>query len=137
MPDSNQRIRCRFSKEGDMRFIGHLDLIALFQRAFRRAKTRVAYSQGFHPHPLLKFALPLSLGMESRGEYFDAEMEENIEPEKIIDLLVLPVGIQITEARFLEKNEKNAASAAAAADYTITLPDDPLSLKTGDRKSVV
>ena len=45
------RIRVRFEKMGNMRFIGHLDILRYFQKAFQRADIPVKYSEGFHPHP--------------------------------------------------------------------------------------
>ena len=60
-----------FSKEGDMKFISHLDLLRTFIRALRRAGIPVAYSQGFNHVPRLTFAAPLAVGMEGRNEYLD------------------------------------------------------------------
>ena len=68
-------IRVIFGKEGALRFIGHLDVLRTFQKIFRRAGIPMAYSQGFSPHPLMSFALPLGLGLSSEGEYLDAEIE--------------------------------------------------------------
>lgn len=45
-----------------------------FQKAFRRANVDITYSQGYHPHPCLSFASPLGVGLESRGEYLDMEV---------------------------------------------------------------
>ena len=67
-------IRVRFGKEGALRFIGHLDVLRTFQKIFRRADIPMAYSQGFSPHPIMSFALPLGLGLSSEGEYLDAEI---------------------------------------------------------------
>ena len=44
------KARIKFSKVGSMRFIGHLDLMRFFQKAFRRAKIAISYSQGYSPH---------------------------------------------------------------------------------------
>ena len=67
-------IRVKFGKEGALRFIGHLDVLRTFQKIFRRADIPMAYSQGFSPHPIMSFALPLGLGLSSEGEYLDAEI---------------------------------------------------------------
>ena len=69
-------IRVRFGKEGALRFIGHLDVLRTFQKIFRRAEIPMVYSQGYSPHPIMSFALPLGLGLSSEGEYLDAEIEE-------------------------------------------------------------
>ena len=51
-----------FSKTGAMCYISHLDMMRLFNRLFKRADIRLAYSKGFNPHPKMGFAQPLSLG---------------------------------------------------------------------------
>ena len=49
------KLRMRFGKEGIVKFIGHLDIMRYFQKAFRRANVDITYSQGYHPHPCLSF----------------------------------------------------------------------------------
>lgn len=65
------RFRVRYTKDGPARFIGHLDLVRIFDRVMRRTGIPVAYSQGFHPHPKISFGPPLPLGMRSSAEYVD------------------------------------------------------------------
>ena len=62
------RVRVRFEKTGSTRFLGHLDVMRYFQKAFRRAELPIAFSEGYHPHPLLSFAQPLSLSFTGNGE---------------------------------------------------------------------
>ena len=69
-------LRFRFAKYGAMRYLGHLDLLRYFQKAVRRADIPVAYSGGFSPHQIMSFAMPLSVGLTSEGEYFDIGLEE-------------------------------------------------------------
>ena len=68
--------RALFEKTGNARYISHLDLMRLFQRAFKRAGLPLTHTQGFNPRPSVSIALPLSLGVESRCEilYFDLEV---------------------------------------------------------------
>ena len=65
------RIRIKFTKQGVIKFIGHLDLMRFFQKAVRRAGIDIAYSGGFNPHQLMSFASPLGVGLTSNGEYLD------------------------------------------------------------------
>ena len=67
------KTRMRFVKTGSVKFIGHLDCMRFFQKAIRRAKLDVAYSQGYSPHQLMSFASPLGVGITSDGEYLDVE----------------------------------------------------------------
>ncbi|MFH1087432.1 MAG: TIGR03936 family radical SAM-associated protein, partial [Chloroflexota bacterium] len=57
------RLRLKFGRDRSLRFISHLDLMRLWERAFRRAGVPLAYSQGFTPHPSISLAAPLALGV--------------------------------------------------------------------------
>ena len=63
----------RFQKTGVICYTSHLDIMKVFKRSFKRAGIRLAYSQGFNPHPKMGFAQPLSLGYESLDEYIEFE----------------------------------------------------------------
>ena len=78
MSEETYKIRIKYVKSGVLKYIGHLDLMRFFQKAFKRAGVDVAYSQGFSPHQLMSFAAPLALGVTSEGEYFDAELKFNV-----------------------------------------------------------
>ena len=60
-----------------MKFIGHLDMMRYFQKAVRRAKIDIRYSEGYSPHQIMSFAAPLGVGITSDGEYFDIEVNES------------------------------------------------------------
>lgn len=124
--NNNIKYRLKFSKLSRLRFIGHLDLLSLFQLSIKRAAIPIAYSNGFNPHQLMSFALPLSLGMASVGEYIDIELKEEADTNDIIQKLneVVPEGLEIIEARKLIEGEKNAASIVQAGIYEITFPKD-------------
>lgn len=77
------KARIKFSKAGTMRFIGHLDLMRYFQKAFRRAELAIAYTEGFSPHPIMSFASPLGLGITSEGEYLDIQVTEELSPKEM------------------------------------------------------
>ena len=65
------RIRLKYAKQGPARFIGHLDVVRMFDRLLRRAGVPIAYTKGYHPRPKIAFSHPLPLGMESTAEYAD------------------------------------------------------------------
>ena len=44
--------RILFEKKGNAVWISHLDLMRLFQRAFKRAGLPLTHTQGFNPDPL-------------------------------------------------------------------------------------
>lgn len=92
-------ITIRFAKLGIMRFISHLDLMRLFQRALRRAGIPVAFSEGFNPHVKLKVIPALKLGVESNDLKVVLKLREDFENTRLKDLLQnnLPIGIKILE----------------------------------------
>lgn len=91
------RYRVEFSKEGPARFLSHLDLVRTTERALRRADLPLAFSRGFHPHPLVQFAFPLPVGTAGEREYFDVELEKNISLKELFQRLrpAFPEGIRI------------------------------------------
>ena len=77
------KVRIKFSKEGPIKFVGHLDTMRYFQKAIRRANLPVAFSGGYSPHMIMSFAAPLGVGTESLGEYFDLELTETVPTDEI------------------------------------------------------
>ena len=67
--------RLLFEKKGNAIWISHLDLMRLFQRAFKRADLPLKHTQGFNPRPSVSIALPLSVGVESSCELLDFDLD--------------------------------------------------------------
>ena len=67
--------RLRFIKQGRAAWISHLDLMRVFQRAFKRAGLPLKHTQGFNPRPSVSIALPMSVGVSSRCELLDFDLE--------------------------------------------------------------
>ncbi len=86
-----------FSKKGILRYISHLDLLRLFQRAIRRADIPVVFSRGFHPIPKIKFERALKLGVESDDEKMYIKLILPLSCKELIWRLnaQLPQGIRI------------------------------------------
>ena len=72
--------RLLFEKTGNAVWISHLDLMRLFQRAFKRAGLPLTHTQGYNPRPSVSIALPLSVGVESRCELLEYELEGEDKP---------------------------------------------------------
>ena len=109
------KLRMRFGKEGIVKFIGHLDIMRYFQKAFRRANVDITYSQGYHPHPCLSFASPLGVGLESRGEYLDMEVNsfDDLEAMKNAVNAQMVEGIVVYSIRHLPDQAKKMAPCEA------------------------
>lgn len=113
----------KFKKGEEVRFVSHLDMLRLFQRAFRRAKLPLAFSQGFNPHPLMSFATALSVGFTSEGEYLDVILTEPVKPKTLMDEVnaTLPAGVRIIEVIDAGDNKASLTSLMRYADYDISL----------------
>lgn len=120
------RIRGKFTKQGKVKFVGHLDTMRLFQRAIKVAGIPIAYSQGFNPHALVYFAMPLSVGVSSVGEYIDIVTDQDVDIEETKARLneVLVNEIQILDMYEVAERAESLMSMVGAADYQITMPKD-------------
>ena len=93
--------RILFEKTGNAVYISHLDLMRLFQRAFKRGGLNLKHTQGFSPRAMVSIALPLSVGVESRCEILDYELvdQEELTCEEIRERLnsTMPAGVRVVE----------------------------------------
>lgn len=116
------KIRIKFAKEGDLKFIGHLDVMRFYQKALRRAGIPICYSAGFSPHQIMSFASPLGLGVTSEGDYMDIEVSVSGSSAEMLDKLNAQMveGARVISWRLLPDDADNAMASFAAADYTVT-----------------
>ncbi|MFO7888458.1 MAG: TIGR03936 family radical SAM-associated protein [Eubacteriales bacterium] len=105
------KVIIKYKKVDRLKFISHLDTIRLLQRAVRRAEIKILYSKGYNPHPKFSFAMPLSLGLETYGDYIEIELEDFENPNTIKERLnkVLPKYFQVIDAEESENNKTLAA----------------------------
>lgn len=116
------KVRIKFTKEGPMKFVGHLDTMRYFQKAIRRAELPIAFSGGYSPHMIMSFAAPLGVGVTSTGEYFDMELTTTLPTDEISQRLnsQMVEGIHVLSARQVEDGKASKAmSLVAAADYLV------------------
>ncbi|KGO13943.1 TIGR03936 family radical SAM-associated protein [Clostridium botulinum] len=121
------RYLIKFSKEGNIKFVSHLDLQRTLQRNFKRSGLPVEYSKGFNPHIIMSLAQPLAVGLYSKGEYLDVSFIEEEDENIIVDKLnsTAPSGIKYSKAVKLKEgtNKKvfKSMAAVAAAKYIIQI----------------
>lgn len=120
--------RALFEKMGNARYISHLDLMRVFQRAFKRAGLPLTHTQGFNPRASVSIALPLSLGVESQCELLDFDLETPIECGEIREKLnaALIDGVRIREVYEQGQKLKNLAllQSRLVLEYDRQIPDD-------------
>ncbi|MBQ3905005.1 MAG: DUF2344 domain-containing protein [Eubacterium sp.] len=94
-----REVRIRFAKTDRAKYISHLDINRVFQRAFARAEINLWFTEGFNPHPYMSFSLPLSLGVESLCENVDIRLNDDLSDIELKDRLnsVLPEGIKVID----------------------------------------
>lgn len=110
-------LRASFEKSGRAVFISHLDLVRTMQRAVKRSRLPVWYTQGFNPRIYLNFPLALSLGVVGKKEYMDFAVTEEVDPEKAREALdnAMPEGLRILDVdKPVHENKE-----IAFAEYTI------------------
>ena len=103
--------RLLFSKTGRAKYISHLDLMRTFQRAFARAHIQIKHTEGFHPHPFVSIALPLSVGYSSQCEILEFGLLGDTPREAVPALLTaaMPEGIVVHQCYPGEQKLKELA----------------------------
>lgn len=115
-----QRIRIKYTKGPEVKFISHLDIIRTFERAIRRADIPIGFSRGYNPRMSISWGPPLSVGIGSVCELADLYIEGWTKPNKLIEALnaVLPAGIKILEAT-IAGNDGSLDATIDRAEYLI------------------
>jgi radical SAM-linked protein len=121
-----QRLRVRFTRGEEVKFISHLDIMRLWQRALNRAGVAIAYSEGFNPHPRLSLAVPLALGVTSEAELMDIFLEKWSSPHTFSAAVSrqLPRGIEILQVYNIAPVLPSLQSQARFAEYAVTVATD-------------
>ncbi len=121
-----ERVLFRFTKGEPLRFVGHLDLMRVVERAMRRSRFPIAYSQGFNPRPRMSFASALTLGATSEWELCQLDLARDLEEAAIrqaFDELQnqLPAGMVIMEVWPIPSEKKNPYIQVRAAGFALTI----------------
>ena len=122
------RFRIRMRKMGRYVFLSHLDMMRALERAIRRSRLRLAFSEGFHPHPKISFAAPLSVGVSSESEVADIELVSETAADEVKVKLAaeLPEELRVDKAVEVASGDRSLMSQVAAATYRISVPADLL-----------
>ncbi len=116
-----QRLRVKLSRGEEIKFISHLDIMRLWERALRRAQIPLAYSEGFSPHPRLSLAAPLPVGVTSEAELMDVFVLKLVSPHWFTTAASrqLPPGIEILGVYQIALSMPSLQSKVRYAEYRV------------------
>jgi hypothetical protein len=134
-----RRVRLTFEKGAALRYISHLDLVRMWERAFRRAKLPLSYTLGYTPHPRLSFAAPLALGWTSTGEILDVYLREALSAEALVARIgvQLPGGCVVRRAEILDVAGPSVTSLTRWATYTVLVSGLPVTTENAEKEEAV
>lgn len=121
------RARVKYSKNDDVKYVGHLDAMRTFIRCIKRTCIPIKYSKGFNPRVQISFALPLGVGVTSESEYFDLEVESKMNEGIFVAELnsTLPLGFRVIGVTYIDDSDKRSLmSLVKEAVYEIEIESD-------------
>ena len=121
-----QRLRVRFGRGDEIKYISHLDLMRFWERAIRRSGLSLAYTEGFNPHPRISLAAPLSVGVTSEAELMDVFLDRWDSPNMFINRVTeqLPDGITLFGAMPVGLNIPSLQSRVRFAEYNVIVKNE-------------
>ena len=129
-PQPAQRMRLRYAKRGNSRYLSGIETVNALHRALRRAQVSMSYSQGFEPQPRLSFIGSLPTSYESNAEYADLLLREHIAPNEFQARLnvALPDGLCVLEAWDIVQNAPSLSKGYTGATYELRIPKDRMQM---------
>ena len=117
------KIRFKFYKKDEYKYLSHLNIVNIITRALRRAGVKTNYSFGYRPKPKINFSSPTPLGVDSFAEYCDVIVPEDIEGCELLSAVNLQLVPQmmITEAKKIDIKSANISSDVSMCLYCFEL----------------
>ena len=117
------RLRLKFGRGEQLKFLSHLDLMRLWERSLRRAGIELSYSEGFSPHPRISLAAPLAVGVTSVAELMDIFLEGRITANLFVQKVgaQLPGGLDIIEILPVGIDAPSLQSRLRFAEYAVVV----------------
>jgi len=109
----------KFARDENSCYVAHLDMMRIFERSVRRAGIDCDYTQGFNPRPVMTFALPLGVGVESIDDYAHITLKKKTNPGEFVEKMNrnLPQGIKILGAETITESKKSLMARVIACEY--------------------
>jgi len=119
----NRKIRVRYAKEEQLRWLSHLDIMRTIGRAVRRSGLDITYSSGHHQHQRIAFGPPLPTGYISDAEYMDIEFDGSALADAVRRLSrALPEGLKVIEEQPVMPGRTSLFSAVGCALFSVRIP---------------
>src|SRR5262245_35500111 len=124
-----KRVRIRFTKQDDLRWISHRDLMRLWERLFRRAGVALSMTEGFHPKPRMNFPSALAVGIAGTDEMLEVDLAADYSADSLRSIIApeLPPGMALGEIEVLPAPDRKAQ--AKSVTFEVAIP-------TGRRESL-
>jgi radical SAM-linked protein len=115
-----------YAKLGNLRFIGHLDLQRLFERALRRTNLPLRYTQGFSPHMRINLASALPLGFIGEAEQMDFWLDDEVSLDEISNQLnkALPAELILKNLQVIDNQKPSLQASLLTSEFEIVLPPE-------------
>ena len=120
-PPAVQKLRIRYAKRGRLRFSSTRDFSRALERALRRAGVPMAFSAGFHPHPLISYANAAPTGTASEAEYFEIRVTERVDPDAVLQALDEALPGELTILEVVEAGPGALADRLEGSDWRLVL----------------
>ena len=125
------KYRITYQITGLLRFLSHKELMRMIGRVFRRAGLPLAFSHGFHPHPLISFGPPLPVGTAGTAEQIDFRLVEFLQPEALSEKISnqFPKDMRLNNVAHIPLQSKSITASIEDAEYEINLSERSESLQ--------
>lgn len=119
------RTLVKYAKTDAAIYVSHLDTQRTIQRVLRRTRLPIKYTMGFHPHPVLTFAQPLSVGISSKGDYFEFSLHDYVEPRRLRGIIAaaMPKGFVCLDCGYIREGFPSLMAMVHRADWEIYVDD--------------
>ncbi len=118
-----QRYIIRFTKQGDLRWLSHRDLMRTWERLFRRANLPLGMTEGFHPKPRMNFPSALAVGIASDDEVLEVELSEDWPAARLAAAIAAqaPEGLAVKKVEAAPQDSKKAQAVGLA--FQVDVPE--------------
>ena len=129
-PSPMQKIRIKYSKEEELKYLSHLDIVRTIERAVRRSAIPISYTAGYNPRQQIAFGTPSNVGVTSGSEYLDIFLDRWTNPDIVRMELArtFPPGLKILDAKAFAPQGESLSSLINTAEYLVEIEGGKLEI---------